>query len=319
MQIQLEFRSRDILKQACQLRLTGTKDLLQHFVQNNATNYTHDMHRDDIWEMMAEITLTPSTVSYEARQDFERSLCLKEGEAIQGVRAYLAAGDFSKAVSTLIALHKQYTRLTELAQVLDSISLLHCIQQVADRLRLTVVWPTEQLEQQYVWAIENDSSAIEMLRHQSRFSDNCSSGVASCVRKLAREAGFSAPRSTEMKYIVSEVNQRVLGRKTGLRYGSTMTGRLPSPEVPEIQNLPKPTEKEEIMSTKPVVPFETVHFVYGTDVTTMSEDQLIDAIKQVENEIAKLDVVKTKSKKIDTRKNELGEMLAKIVETLDAR
>lgn len=57
MQIQLEFRSRDILKQACQLRLTGTKDLLQHFVQNNATNYTHDMHRDDIWEMMAEITL----------------------------------------------------------------------------------------------------------------------------------------------------------------------------------------------------------------------------------------------------------------------
>ena len=319
MQIQLEFLNRDILREACELRLKGNKDLLQHFVQNNARNFDRDTSRDDIWDAMGEIMLTPSTASYEARQEFSKALYTRDSDRVDAARDYLSIGEFSKAVTTLHGLVQHDPDLTRIASRLDSIALLHAIQHTADRLRATVKWPTEQLEQQYVWAIENDSSAIEMLRHQSRFSDNCSSGVASCVRKLAREAGFSAPRSTEMKYIVSEVNQRVLGRKTGLRYGSTMTGRLPSPEVPEIQNLPKPTEKEEIMSTKPVVPFETVHFVYGTDVTTMSEDQLIDAIKQVENEIAKLDVVKTKSKKIDTRKNELGEMLAKIVETLDAR
>lgn len=73
------------------------------------------------------------------------------------------------------------------------------------------------------------------------------------------------------------------------------------------------------MNTKPVVPFETVHYVYGTDVATMTDDQLVEAIKQVEAEIAKLGVVKTQSKKIDAKKAELKDMLAKIVETLDGR
>ena len=73
------------------------------------------------------------------------------------------------------------------------------------------------------------------------------------------------------------------------------------------------------MSVKPTPAFETVHYVYGTDVATMSDEQLIEAIKQVEGEIAKLDVVKTASKKIDAKKAELKDMLAKIVETLDGR
>ena len=73
------------------------------------------------------------------------------------------------------------------------------------------------------------------------------------------------------------------------------------------------------MNTKPTVAFETVHYVYGTDVATMSDEQLIEAIKQVEGEIAKLDVVETESKKIAAKKTELKDMLAKIVETLDGR
>lgn len=68
-----------------------------------------------------------------------------------------------------------------------------------------------------------------------------------------------------------------------------------------------------------VVAFETVHYVYGTDVAKMTDDQLVDAIKQVEAEIAEVGVVKTKSKKIDAKKAELNDMLAKIVETLDGR
>ena len=322
MQIQLEFLNRDILREACELRLKGNKDLLQHFVQNNARNFDRDTSRDDIWDAMGEIMLTPSTASYEARQVFSKALYLRDDYRVAAARDYLSIGEFSKAVATLHGLVQRDPDLSRLAARLDSIALLHALQHTADRLRSTVEWPTEQLEQQYIWAIENDSRAINTIKYQARFSQHCGSAISSLVRRIARDAGFTPPRNTEMAFIVSEVNLRILNRTTGIRYqkagSKSPTGRLTESQ-PEFQEFPPSTEKEEPMNTQPTTAFETVHYVYGTDVTKMTDDQLVEAIKQVEAEIAKLDVVKTKSKKIDAKKAELNEMLAKIVDTLDAR
>ena len=53
------------------------------------------------------------------------------------------------------------------------------------------------------------------------------------------------------------------------------------------------------------VAFETIHFVFGSDIKTISADQLINAVKRVEGEIADLKVVKAKSSHIKKRIEEL--------------
>jgi len=65
--------------------------------------------------------------------------------------------------------------------------------------------------------------------------------------------------------------------------------------------------------------FETKHYVFGTDVSTMNEADLISAIKKVENEIANLKSVKTKSTKISAKIAELKGMLDEIVSVLDSK
>lgn len=65
--------------------------------------------------------------------------------------------------------------------------------------------------------------------------------------------------------------------------------------------------------------FETRHLVYGRNVDSLTESELISAIKQVEGEIADLKAVKTKSSRITAKVKELEEMLTKIVEVLDKK
>lgn len=65
--------------------------------------------------------------------------------------------------------------------------------------------------------------------------------------------------------------------------------------------------------------FEVKSYVFGQDVSTMSDDQLVAAIKTVEAEIDDLKGIKTKSKKIDARIKDLEAGLKSIVETLDGR
>lgn len=74
------------------------------------------------------------------------------------------------------------------------------------------------------------------------------------------------------------------------------------------------SEKETIMYD---IAFETKTYVFGTDVTTMSEEQLIDSIKKVEKEIDNLKQVKTSSKKIESKIATLESMLTSIVTVLD--
>ena len=81
-------------------------------------------------------------------------------------------------------------------------------------------------------------------------------------------------------------------------------------------------EKDTTMNTNianavPSVAFSTRHYVYGVDIDNMSENDLINAIKNVEYEITDLTGVKTKSKRIEKKIAELRGMLASIVEQLD--
>ncbi|WP_374335452.1 hypothetical protein [Methyloversatilis sp.] len=79
-------------------------------------------------------------------------------------------------------------------------------------------------------------------------------------------------------------------------------------------------ENEDMNQTTISTPaFETRHFVNGRDVTNMTDNELIEAIRRLENEIADLKTVKTKSKAITKKIEELGDMLSKTVEILDAR
>lgn len=83
------------------------------------------------------------------------------------------------------------------------------------------------------------------------------------------------------------------------------------------ESLSETLEDTQMNST--ATAFETKHFVFGSDISTLSSNQLIDAIKKVEAEIADLKSVKTKSKHITERVKELEDMLGKIVEALDAK
>lgn len=65
--------------------------------------------------------------------------------------------------------------------------------------------------------------------------------------------------------------------------------------------------------------FETKNYIFGNEVSGMSEDALISAIKRVEEQIADLKAVKTKSTKIAANIAKLQDQLASIVAELDKR
>lgn len=87
----------------------------------------------------------------------------------------------------------------------------------------------------------------------------------------------------------------------------------PCQQEPEIETL---TKEQEIMNA---TAFATKHFIFGQDTSAMTEDQLIEAIKKIEAEIANLKQVKTASKKIGARIEELNAMLTNVVGVLDAK
>lgn len=71
------------------------------------------------------------------------------------------------------------------------------------------------------------------------------------------------------------------------------------------------------MSNDPA--FQTKHFVYGHEIKMLSDAALITAIKSVEKEIDNLRAVKSESKKITQKIDELDKQRLAIIEQLDAR
>mgnify|MGYP007111424409 CR=1 FL=1 len=102
--------------------------------------------------------------------------------------------------------------------------------------------------------------------------------------------------------------------------------RLDTPTLHTLINLlfeyytPKPITAEEPITMSNNAPkFETKQFVNGVDAKFLTDNELITAIKDIEKEIAQLQEVKTASKKITAKINELDAARVAIAELLDQR
>lgn len=95
-----------------------------------------------------------------------------------------------------------------------------------------------------------------------------------------------------------------------LRHGPTSDLPLPMhlPEEPITVALPTKAKA-----------FETRHYVNGADASTLSDEQLIQAMRDLEAEIAALQGVKTESKRIKAKITELNTALIDIRDLLDSR
>jgi len=217
----------------------------------------------------------------------------------------------------------------------------------------SVVDRVDHLVTQYVWALENDSDAQPRLKEKIQlgyFRDFASDvrAVILPIRKLLGDPNKPEDLTEwELAYIYMETWIRLGGHGQNL---ATSTGTLlwnkcvealkrmglhcsdrgihtkivpttnPCAEVlisqPQPCVLAEP-EKEIPVSKKIII--ANVTFINNVDVTTMKEDQLIDAIKTIEAEIADLKAVKTKSAKIAAKIAEAQDTLTKVVEILDSR
>lgn len=106
---------------------------------------------------------------------------------------------------------------------------------------------------------------------------------------------------------------------------TSLTGYMQPPEPEEdlakmafFYEQPATSKRDSTMNFNAPA-FKTVHYIYGVDVSTMSESDLILALKKVEEAMDDLGKIRTSSKKIATLKAELDVMLGKIVEALDAK
>jgi hypothetical protein len=211
----------------------------------------------------------------------------------------------------------------------------------------------DHLVTQYVWALENDSEIVPSLKEKVRdghFRD-FSVAIRNAILPIRRLIGdYNKPEELlvwELAYIYLETWFRLDGygkalttqssnrvwqesvtsiNTVGLYYTDRGVRTSPQPTTNPCAEIlisqPQPCvlaepEKEIPVSKKIII--ANVTFINNVDVTTMKEDQLIDAIKTIEAEIADLKAVKTKSAKIAAKIAEAQETLTKVVEILDSR
>lgn len=214
------------------------------------------------------------------------------------------------------------------------------------RLRL------DHMVTQYVWALENEQVFMIKARHEVERSnfDQFRLLVQQYirpVRKALDENRIGDLSPPEWSYLYMEMWARLrygegrnfpvmresdekdyayhLDRLNKAGYKVTRqgvepfdSGKLPDPraDVGEPSNPIEPIKENE-MSNQITIVNKTL--INGVDVTTMSDEQLIDAIKKVEKEIEELKQVKTQSKKIGAKIDDATKTLSTLVELLDNR
>lgn len=201
---------------------------------------------------------------------------------------------------------------------------------------------------QYIWALENEQAFMLKARHEverGNFSAyrRLVGAYIRPVRQMLEEDKDGALSGPEWSFLYLELWSRLGGcnishsndlaefqfqlqRLNEAGFDLTKNGVVRRPKenpCAEIQlgttqpcNLQQPEGEEAMCNTITIVHKTLINSV---DVTTMSDEQLIDAIKKVEKEIEELKSVKTKSKKIAAKVQEANDTLAKLVELLDAR
>lgn len=103
---------------------------------------------------------------------------------------------------------------------------------------------------------------------------------------------------------------------------SFVANRVPADKWPSIPD-PEPTIDEPEQTTneqkEPTMIYEVKEFVNGIEASKLTDDELIDAIREAEREIGSLETIETKSEAIAKRIADLRAQLKNVVEVLDNR
>lgn len=193
----------------------------------------------------------------------------------------------------------------------------------------------DEITAQYVWAIQSDSGWYHKATDAAKLGDygKFRRHTGNFINRIARQQNENIS-GVEWAYVLLEL-WAGLGCKREDCFKDPGTLQAHYEELLCVECDKRPTEhhldrvatnietitKENPMTiaTNQNVAIETKTIIFGMDAANMSEQQLIDAIKRVEGDIAKLKEVKTKSKKIAANIAELENNLAQIVAVLDAR
>lgn len=182
------------------------------------------------------------------------------------------------------------------------------------------------LHRQYVLSLINDGEWYQACRHHF---DGTLAEVPKTTFQFTGRIAYSLGeelRTEDRAFIYLELATYYGVPQVAMR--DAMSGILRTAMTALISNdapVPTPTEttqppqQEEAPVTQSAPAFQTKHYVYGQDVANLSSDQLIDAIKRIENEVADLKVVKVKSTKIAAEIASLNSMLTEVVAALDAK
>jgi hypothetical protein len=211
----------------------------------------------------------------------------------------------------------------------------------------------DHMVMQYIWALENDSAFMakaKMAAEKSNFNEFrrlVGSHIAP-TRAMLGEHNSTGIASLEWSFLYMEMWMRLrwrdgvkrsypdqtaadekdflfhIDRLNDAGYIVTMKGVAEMDakrKTAEAKMKPNPIEpidtQENEMSKEITITRQTL--INGADVSKMTDDQLIFAIKQVEKEIEELKAVKTKSKKIAQRIEDASKTLGELVELLDNR
>lgn len=109
-----------------------------------------------------------------------------------------------------------------------------------------------------------------------------------------------------------------LGKQGYLSHFSQVSESLRR-EGPVVAQIPQPsTSPKEIIMNK-LNKIETVTYINGVPVKDMSDDQIIQTIRETEAQINDLAGIQTASKKLDAKRENLAKFIVGLVEILDAR
>lgn len=313
---------REVLKRLYQERLHGSVESLWKVVYEEGLAETFDESAVVAWVRLGEYQPLASSASYTARQvmhtEFKEFYSQNPG-MFDGVRAAIANGQLSEAF-TLVAQLPVDIKLP----ALSACDMAHAVNRIVQWLQTAIGLTEERREwllSQYVLTLVKDQDVRRRVKQQTVFTALPVAKVCvPIIRTMMVDLGDFLTRA-DLQYII-EQTEREMGvphtRSTPVKKAEQYSGMKADFVVVDELTEVLSNQPKEIQMNKNVA-FETVNYVYGTNVKDMSEAELIEAIKQVEAEIAKLDQVKTASKKITAKKDELNAMLANIVETLDAK
>lgn len=165
----------------------------------------------------------------------------------------------------------------------------------------------QYVHDQYFLAIINDQPmATAVQRRLTGTDDAMRSWIAWAVNKLRREHALKPLPARYTQFLIKLITDYYADDQYETATAITSTN-----------STPVPTKEQPAMSNDPA--FQTKHYVYGHEIKMLSDAELIDAIKNVEKEIDNLRAVKSESKKITQKIDELDKQRLAIIEQLDAR